>query len=92
MRFIARLPRYEAVLIYGTVTRKVTDQRTARDFAACMRDRADIHYPDADHIRVVLDNLSTHTAGRCMKPSPPPKRTAFFSAWSSITHPSTPVG
>jgi transposase len=42
---------------------KVTDQRTARDFAACMRDLADIHYPDADRIRVVMDNLSTHTAG-----------------------------
>lgn len=42
---------------------KVTQQRTAQDFAACMRDLADIHYPDADLIRVVLDNLSTHTAG-----------------------------
>jgi hypothetical protein len=42
---------------------KVTDQRTARDFAACMRDLTDTHYPDADQIRVVMDNLSTHTAG-----------------------------
>ncbi len=42
---------------------KVTDQRTARDFAVCMRDLADIHYPHADQIRVVMDNLSTHTAG-----------------------------
>jgi transposase len=42
---------------------KVTDHRTAQDFAACMRDLADIHYPEADRIRVVLDNLSTHTAG-----------------------------
>jgi hypothetical protein len=42
---------------------KVTEQRTAKDFASCMRDLADTHYPDADVIRVVLDNLSTHTAG-----------------------------
>jgi len=28
-----------------------------------MRDLADTHYPDADQIRVVMDNLSTHTAG-----------------------------
>src|SRR4029077_2569729 len=42
---------------------KVTDQRTARDFAECMRDLVDIHYPDADRIRVVMDNLSTHKAG-----------------------------
>jgi transposase len=28
-----------------------------------MKDLADAHYPDAKLIRVVLDNLSTHTAG-----------------------------
>jgi len=42
---------------------KVTDQRTAVDFAECMRDLVDTHYPKAERIRVVLDNLSTHTAG-----------------------------
>ena len=42
---------------------KVTDHRTASDFAHCMRDLADLHYAEADVIRVVLDNLSTHTAG-----------------------------
>jgi transposase len=40
---------------------KVTDQRACADFAACMRDLVDLHYPDAERIRVVLDNLSTHT-------------------------------
>jgi len=39
---------------------KVTQQRTAVDFAECMRDLADVHYPAAPKIRVVLDNLSTH--------------------------------
>jgi transposase len=42
---------------------KVTGRRTAKDFAACMRDLVDIHYSEAELIRVVLDNLSTHTAG-----------------------------
>ncbi len=42
---------------------KVTAQRTAKDFASCMRDLVDTHYPRAELIRVVLDNLSTHTAG-----------------------------
>ena len=41
---------------------KVTERRAAEDFAACMRDLADVHYPGADRIRVVLDNLSTHSA------------------------------
>jgi transposase len=40
---------------------KVTDRRACRDFAECMRDLVDAHYPNAERIRVVLDNLSTHT-------------------------------
>jgi transposase len=39
---------------------KVTDHRTNLDFACCMRDLVDVHYPKAERIRVVLDNLSTH--------------------------------
>jgi hypothetical protein len=42
---------------------KVTARRTARDYAHCMRDLVDVHYPEASCIRVVQDNLSTHTAG-----------------------------
>jgi transposase len=41
---------------------KVTDHRTAIDFAHCMRDLVDVHFPSAERIRVVLDNLSTHRA------------------------------
>jgi transposase len=40
---------------------KVTERRTAADFAAAMQDLTDIHFPEADQIRVVLDNLSTHS-------------------------------
>jgi len=42
---------------------KVTDRRTAVDFADCMRELTDVHYPEAERIRVVLDNLSTHSMG-----------------------------
>jgi transposase len=42
---------------------KVTPRRAATDFAECMRDLVDIHYPAADKVRVVLDNLSTHSLG-----------------------------
>jgi transposase len=52
---------------------KVTDHRTAQDFAACMRDLADVHYPQADQIRVVMDNLSTHTAGALYEAFPAPE-------------------
>ena len=51
---------------------KVTDRRASADFAECMRDLVDIHYPSATKIRVVLDNLSTH------KPS------ALYEAFKAI--------
>lgn len=40
----------------------VTAQRTRHDFAHCMRALVDEHFPDATVIRVVLDNLNTHTS------------------------------
>jgi len=39
---------------------QVTDRRTMIDFAYCMRDLVDVHFPDAETIVVVLDNLNTH--------------------------------
>jgi hypothetical protein len=39
----------------------VTERRTSQDFAQCMKDLVDVYYPDAHVIRVILDNLSTHT-------------------------------
>jgi DDE superfamily endonuclease len=50
---------------------KVTDSRTAVDFAACMQELVDVHFPKAERIRVVLDNLSTHTAGALYQAFPP---------------------
>jgi transposase len=52
---------------------KVTDRRAAEDYAQCMRDLVDIHYPDAEIIRVVQDNLSTHSAGSLYQTFPPPE-------------------
>ncbi len=39
----------------------VTTRRTAHDFAEQMRALVDEQFPDAEVIRVVLDNLNTHT-------------------------------
>jgi hypothetical protein len=41
---------------------KVTDQRTAVDFAECLRELVDEHFPAAEVIRLVVDNLNTHNA------------------------------
>jgi hypothetical protein len=40
---------------------EVTDRRTAQDFAVCMKELVDIHFPEAAVISVLLDNLNTHT-------------------------------
>ena len=50
---------------------KVTNNRAAVDFAACMRELTDIDFPEAERIRVVLDNLSTHFPGSLYQAFPP---------------------
>lgn len=40
---------------------KATYQRKKVDFAACMKELVDVHFPQAEVIRIVLDNLNTHT-------------------------------
>jgi hypothetical protein len=52
---------------------KVTDRRTNQDFAHCMRDLANADFPDAPIIRVVMDNLSTHSAGSLYDAFPAPE-------------------
>ena len=39
---------------------KVTNQRTHLEWAYCMKDLVDIHFPEAFRIRLIQDNLNTH--------------------------------
>lgn len=39
----------------------VTERRTKVDWAYFMRDLVEVHFPEAERITVVLDNLNTHT-------------------------------
>jgi len=50
---------------------KVTDRRAAEDFAQCMREISDVHFPKAEKIRVVMDNLSTHSPSALYQTFPP---------------------
>ncbi len=50
---------------------KVTERRSAEDYAHCMREVVDVHCPDAERIRVVQDSLSTHSAGALYQAFPP---------------------
>lgn len=45
----------------------ITERRTAVDFALAMRRLVDEHYPEAKKVRVVLDNLNTHTPASLYK-------------------------
>jgi hypothetical protein len=40
---------------------KVTEHRTKKDFAHCMKELVDDFFPDVDLIHVILDQLNTHT-------------------------------
>ena len=39
---------------------KVTDRRTALDYAQVLKDLSDVHFPAAERIVLVQDNLNTH--------------------------------
>jgi len=49
----------------------VTAHRTAQDFAHQMQALVDVHFPDADVIRGVVDNLNTHTPAALYQTFPP---------------------
>lgn len=50
---------------------EVTDRRTAVDRAHQVRQLVDVHYPDAERITLVMDNLNTHTPASLYKAFPP---------------------
>jgi uncharacterized small protein (DUF1192 family) len=50
----------------------VTDRRTKLDFAPRMTELVDIHFPDAERIRLVVDNLNMHTPA------------AFYEAFTAL--------
>jgi transposase len=52
---------------------KVTDRRAAEDFAECMREISDLYFPKAEKIRVVMDNLSTHSPSALYQAFPAPE-------------------
>jgi hypothetical protein len=49
----------------------VSEQRTRLDFAACVKDLVDVHYPEAKHIVLVLDQLNTHSPASLYAAFPP---------------------
>ena len=50
----------------------VSERRTTRiDFARCIEKLVDIHYPEAEKIVLVMNNLNTHTPASLYEALPP---------------------
>lgn len=50
---------------------EITERRTRLDWALQIRDVVDVYYPEATTIRLVMDNLNTHTIGSLYEAFPP---------------------
>jgi len=50
---------------------KVTERRTRRDYAECVRELVEVYYPKARKIRLVQDNLNTHDGASLYETFPP---------------------
>jgi hypothetical protein len=50
---------------------RVTERRTRKDYAECLRDLVDVQFPEATKIRVVQDNLNTHDGASLYEAFPP---------------------
>ena len=55
----------------GWRTVRVSAQRTRLDFAACIKELVDRHYPHAERIVLVLDQLNTHSPASLYAAFPP---------------------
>jgi DDE superfamily endonuclease len=50
---------------------RVSAQRTRLDWAACVQDLVDVHYPAAERIVLVMDQLNTHSPASLSAAFPP---------------------
>ncbi len=50
---------------------RVSEQRTRIDWAHCVKELVDVHYPDAERIVLVMDQLNTHSPASLYEAFPP---------------------
>jgi hypothetical protein len=66
---------------------KVTERRTRRDYAGCVRELVEVYYPRAEKILLVQDNLNTHDGASLYQAFPPEVARRILDR---IEFPSTP--
>ena len=74
------------VIVAGDMPRRRTPKKTA-DFAELMRELVDAHYPEAERIRVVLNNYSTHQPASLYRAFPGAGGAAFAAQTGVSLHP-----
>ena len=50
---------------------RVTERRTRKDYAECLRELVDVSFPEATKIRLIQDNLNTHDGASLYEAFPP---------------------
>jgi hypothetical protein len=50
---------------------RISNQRTRLDWASCVQELVDVHYPNAERIVLVLDQLNTHSPASLYEAFPP---------------------
>lgn len=65
---------------------KITDRRTASDWAGFIEDIA-VQYEQAEKITLVMDNLNTHNAGSFYEKFPPEKAKALWDRFEFVHTP-----
>jgi hypothetical protein len=71
---------------------EVTEQRTMQDYARVVRWLVDEVYPQAEHIRLMQDNLNTHTPAAFYETFPPAEARRILQRLEFHFTPSTAVG
>ena len=49
----------------------VTERRTKKDWALQIQELLEVHYPEAEKIRLIMDNLNTHSISSLYETFPP---------------------
>jgi hypothetical protein len=60
---------------------EVTARRTMQDYAQMVRWLVDVAYPKAEYVRLVQDNLNTHTPGALYETFPPEEARRILRRW-----------
>lgn len=66
---------------------KITSRKTKKDWALFVKEISDEHYPSAKKIRLVMDNLNTHTPAALYETFPPEEAKRIWDRFEFIYTP-----